>query len=43
MDPTFIYNNLIFDQNQRFNLNFSDGDVLKGVNFSKENDYYMSM
>ena len=32
-----------FDENQRFNLNFSDGDVLKGVNFSKENDYYMSM
>ena len=25
-------------------LNFSDGDVLKGINFSKENDYYiMSM
>ena len=45
MDPIFIYNNnLIFDENQRFHLNFSDGDVFKGVNFSKENDYYiMSM
>ena len=40
MDPIFIYhNNLIFDKNQMFILNFSDGDVLKGVNFSKENDY----
>ena len=43
MDPIFIYNNLIFDENQRFNLNFSNGDVLKGVNFLKENDYYMRM
>ena len=45
MDPIFIYNNnLIFQENQRFILNFSDGDVFKGVNFSKENDYYiMSM
>ena len=42
MDPFFIYNNnLIFDKNQRFILNFSDGDVFKGVNFSKENDYYI--
>ena len=41
MDPIFIYNNnLNFDENHRFILNFSDGDVLKGVNFSKENDYY---
>ena len=45
MDPIFIYNNnLIFDENQRFILNFSDGDILKSVNFSKENDYFiMSM
>ena len=45
MDPIFIYsNNLIFDENQRIMLNFSDGDVLKCVNFSKENGYYiMSM
>ena len=45
MDPIFIYNNnLNFDENHRFILNFSDGDVLKGVKFSKENDYYiMSM
>ena len=45
MDPIFIYNNnLSFDKNERFILNFSDGDVFKGVNFSKENDYYiMSM
>ena len=44
-DPVFIYNNnLIFDKNQSFILNFSDGDVLKSINFSKENDYYiMSM
>ena len=45
MDPIFIYNNnLNFHENHRFILNFNDGDVLKGVNFSKENDYYiMSM
>ena len=42
MDPIFVYNNnLIFDKNQRFILNFSDEDVFKGVNFSKENDYYI--
>ena len=45
MDPIFIYNNnLIFVKNQSFILSFSDGDVFKGVYFSKENDYYiMSM
>ena len=45
MDPIFTYNNnLNFDKNHRFILNFSDGAILKGVNFSKENDYYkMSM
>ena len=45
MDPIFIYNsNIIFDENQSFVLNFSDEDVFKAVNFSKENDYYiMSM
>ena len=37
MDSIFIYNNnLIFDENKRFILNFIDGDVFKGVNFSKE-------
>ena len=42
MDPIFIYNNnLNFDGNHRFILDFSDGDVLKGVNFSKEKDYYL--
>ena len=42
MNPIFIYNNnLIFGKNQRFIFNFSDGDVLKGVNFSKENDYFI--
>ena len=41
MDPIFIYNsNLNIDENHRFILNFSDGDLLKGANFSKENDYY---
>ena len=45
MDPIFIYNNyIIFDENQSFILNFSDGDVFKAVNFSKEYDcYIMSM
>ena len=37
MDPIFIYNsNLIFNENQRFILNFTDGDVSKRLNFSKE-------
>ena len=40
MDPIFIYNNyIIFDENQSFILNFSDGDVFKAVNFSKEKLY----
>ena len=45
MDLLFNNNsNLIFDENQRFILNLSDGDVFKGVNFSEGNDYYiMSM
>ena len=43
--PIYIYNNnLSFGKNQRFILTFSDGEVLKGMDFSKENDYYsMSM
>ena len=31
MEPVFIYyNNLSFNQNKRFTLEFSDGDLLEG-------------
>ena len=40
----FIWKWILLYKNQRFILNFSDEDVFKGVNFWKENDYYiMSM
>ena len=37
MEPVFVYyNNLSFDQIKRFMLEFSDGDLLKGVFFKKK-------
>ena len=43
MEPVFIYyNNFIFDQNKRFTLEFSDGDLLEGVIFKKNKDYYIA-
>ena len=44
MGPVFIYySNLIFDQNKRFALEFSNKDLLEGVIFKKKNkDYYIS-
>ena len=38
MELVFVYyNNLSFDQIKRFMLEFSDGDLLKGVFFKKQN------
>ena len=43
MKPIFIYyNNLNFDQNKRFILEFSDDDRLEGVLFKKNKDYYIT-
>ena len=43
MKPIFIYyNNLNFDQNKRFTLEFSDDDRLEGVLFKKNKDYYIT-
>ena len=43
MEPSFIYyNNLSFDQNKRFTLEFSDGDLLEGVVSKKNKDYYIT-
>ena len=37
MEPLFIsYNNLSFDQNKKFTLEFSDRDLLEDVNFQKK-------
>ena len=37
MEPVFInYNNLSFNQNKRFTLEFSDGDLLEGFFFLKK-------
>ena len=37
MKPVFIYyNNVIVDENKRFTLEFSDGDLLEGVSFKKK-------
>ena len=43
MKLTFIYyNNLSFDQNKKFTLEFSDDDLLQGVLFRKNKDYYIT-
>ena len=43
MEPVFIYySNLSFDQNKRFTLEFSNSDLLKGVIFKKNKDYYIT-
>ena len=43
MEPVFIYyKTLSFDQNKRFTLEFSDGDLLEGVIFKKNKDYYIT-
>ena len=43
MEPVFIYyNNLRFDQNKIFTLEFSYGDLLEGVIFKKNKEYYIT-
>ena len=42
MDPIFIYyNDLKFQDNKIFTIEFSDGDQLDGVLFKKKKDYYL--
>ena len=41
MELKFIY--LSFDQNKRFTLEFIDNDLLQGVLFRKNKDYYISI
>ena len=43
MERVFIYyNNLSFNQNKRITLEFSNGDLLEGVIFKKNKDYYIN-
>ena len=42
MEPIFIYyNNLKFQENKIFTIEFDDGDQLDGVLFKKKKDYYL--
>ena len=44
MDPIFIYyNNLKFQENKFFTIEFSNGDQLDGVLFKKKDYYLVSM
>ena len=43
MDLVFIhYNDLEFQANKIFSINFSDGDRLQWVLFKKNRDYYLT-
>ena len=43
MEPTFIYyNNLTFNDEKKLSINFSDEDLLQGVVFKKNKDYYIT-
>ena len=43
MEPTFIcYNNLTFDDEKKFLIDFSDEDLLEGVVFKKKKGYYIT-
>ena len=42
MDPIFIYyNNLKFSENKQFTLEFSNKDLLQGIIFLKNRDYFL--
>ena len=42
MDPIFIYyNNLKFSENKQFTLEFSNKDLLQGIMFLKNRDYFL--
>ena len=43
MDPIFIYsNNLQFQDNKCFTIDFSNNDRLDGILFKKNKDYYLT-
>ena len=43
MEPTFIYyNNLTFDDEKKFLIDFSDKHLLEGVIFKKNKNYYIT-
>ena len=43
MEPIFIYyNDWKFDKHKKFTINFSDEDLLKGVVFRKNRNYYIT-
>ena len=43
MDLVFIYyNNLEFQDNKIFSINFNDGDRLQGILLKKNRDYYLT-
>ena len=43
MEPVFIYYNIFsFNQNKRFTLEFSDGNLLEGVIFKKNKYHYIT-
>ena len=43
MEPTLIYyNDLIFDDKKKSSIDFSNEDLLKGVVFRKNKNYYVT-
>ena len=43
MEPNFIcYDNLTFDDEKKFSINFSDEDTLEGAVFKKNESYYIT-
>ena len=43
MESTFIYyKNLRFDDKKKFSIDFSNEDLLEGVVFKKNKDYYIT-
>ena len=43
MEPTLIYyNNLIFNDEKKFLIDYSDEGSLEGVKFKKNKDYYIT-
>ena len=43
MEPIFIYyNNLHFEQDKNFTLEFSDSDQIDGVIFKTNKDFYIT-
>ena len=38
----FYYNNRTFDDRKKFSINFSNEDLLEGIVFKKNKDYYIT-